>query len=272
MDEEEKTVDEPIEESKVKKKTKFSIKTKTVIILSIIFLLSIGMNIFLFIKYWKIRKSIDEIVDNRIDKVTETIVDENEKINDEHKDIISKLEEDLKNGETIYVNFEPKTDEKNRKYVTTIVNGNEYRMYLVDDIDKSHKQIVFLAEELNTVTAAYEKENEARNMMIEKLEEELAQAKKDLKTDLTDHQMEVLVGNIKKDMIRFGIDVFLTDTIAISQLLDGKTNINNFGGGVGFNVLVKDKINTRVSLGLQQGVDNNSLNPIVGISIGYYFK
>ena len=234
---------------------------------------SLGLNVYIFVKYSKIKHKISEIVDNKIDNISNNVEEKNEEINNQHDEVVFNLENSFSKPENInYEVYQPAIASDGTKYVVNKINGKEYKFYLEDDIEKSHQQIVFYADKLNFLTDEYEKEALARNNMIIELQDELEKAKQELKRDLTDEEMSQLVNNIRTKFVRFGLDLWVNDNIPLTQWSnEGKINSwGYFSGGVGFNWLFMDKINLRLSVGAQQQIDN-SINPTIGASIGFYF-
>lgn len=242
------------------------------IVLVIVFILSVGANAYIFHKYSAIKNKVEVIVDDTIDTIHSDIVEKNEELNEEYTDTISELEESFRAPEVIYKDLEPLVDEDGRTFVISKINGEEYKFYLSDNISESQQQVVFYADRLNFVTSKYETEVQRRNEMITELERQLEQAKADLKRDLTDAEMQELVNNVKLKFFRFGIDIWVFDNLPVSEwITNGKVDRwGYFSAGIGANFLFMNKLNLRVSVGMQQQIDN-SLNPTVGFSIGWYF-
>lgn len=249
-------------------------KTKTIlgIIATVLFIGSLALNIFIFSRYNKIKTKVTNIVDEKIDNVQTIIVEKNEELNKEYESTITELESSFQAPQVVYKNMEPLVDEDGRTYVISTVNGEDYKFYLADNVEESQQQVVFYADRLNFVTKQYETEVQKRNEMIDELEFQLETAKRELKRDLTDAEMQQLVHNIKTKFFRFGIDVWVGGTLPLTQLIkDGKVDRwGYFSGGLGANFLFMEKVNVRFSIGMEQQIDN-TLNPIVGIAIGWYF-
>lgn len=249
-------------------------KTKVILIIIavLLFLGSLALNIFIFSRYNKIKSRVTDIVDEKIDNVQTIIVEKNEELNSEYESTITELEESFQAPQIIYKNMEPLVDEDGRTYVISSVNGEDYKFYLADNIEESQQQVVFYADRLNFVTKQYESEVQKRNEMIDELEFQLETMKRELKRDLTDAEMQQLVHNIKTKFFRFGIDIWVGGTMPITKFInDGKIDRwAYFSGGLGANFLFMEKVNVRFSIGMEHQMDN-SINPMVGIAIGWYF-
>lgn len=250
-------------------------RTRNIIIIvcAVLFTASVGMNIYIFSKYSKIKNKVDTIVDNKVDNIQDTIKDKKDEINFDYDKSINELEHEIRHAEVIYKDVDPLIDEDGRTFVSIQVNGEEHKFYLADDITDSHRQTAFLTDKLNYVTEQRELDNEKYNAMIDEINAELEKARADLKRDLTDSEMQELVNNVKKKFIRFGIDLWAMDNLPVTQWINtGKIEkLGYFSGGVGGSILINNQFNIRLSIGMQQQTDN-TFNPTVGISIGYYFK
>lgn len=250
-------------------------KVKKILFISFVvaFLISIGFNIFILIRYNKIKHKIEDVVDTKIDAISENVEDNNDEINETHENIIFDLQKTFSNQNLInFSQFKPLYDQNGLPYVTNIIGDNEFTTYLSDDIKESQGQIVFYSDKLNYVTEQYELEAKARNIMINNLKTELETTKQELKNDISDQEMSQLINNLKPKFMRFGLDLWVMDNLPVTTWLnEGK--VNNFGyfsGGVGLNWLFMDKLNVRLSIGGQQQLDN-TINPTIGASIGFYF-
>lgn len=250
-------------------------RTRNIIIIvcAVLFTASVGMNIYIFSKYSKIKNKVDTIVDNKVDNIQDTIKDKKDEINFDYEKSVNELEHEIRHAEVIYKDVDPLIDEDGRTFVSIHVNGEEHKFYLADDITDSHRQTAFLTDKLNYVTEQRELDNEKYNAMIDEINAELEKARADLKRDLTDSEMQELVNNVKKKFIRFGIDLWAMDNLPVTQWINtGKIEkLGYFSGGVGGSILINNQFNIRLSIGMQQQTDN-TFNPTVGISIGYYFK
>lgn len=244
-----------------------------IIVSTVLFTASVGMNIYIFSKYSKIKDKVDTIVDNKVDDIKDTINDKKDEINTDYEKSVTELEYDIHHAEIIYKDIDPLIDEDGRTFVSIKVNDEEHKFYLADDITDSHKQTAFLTDKLNYVTEQRELDNIKYNEMIDEINAELEKARADLKRDLTDSEMQELVNNTKKKFIRFGIDVWAMDNLPVTQWINtGKVDkLGYFSGGIGGSILINNQFSVRLSVGMQQQIDN-SFNPTVGISIGYYFK
>lgn len=250
-------------------------RTRNIIIIvcAVLFTASVGMNIYIFSKYSKIKDKVNTIVDNKVDNIQDTIKDKKDEINFDYEKSVNELEHEIRHAEVIYKDVDPLIDEDGRTFVSIHVNGEEHKFYLADDITDSHRQTAFLTDKLNYVTEQRELDNEKYNAMIDEINAELEKARADLKRDLTDSEMQELVNNVKKKFIRFGIDLWAMDNLPVTQWINtGKIEkLGYFSGGVGGSILINNQFNIRLSIGMQQQTDN-TFNPTVGISIGYYFK
>lgn len=250
-------------------------RTRNIIIIVciVLFVASVGLNVYIFSKYSKIKDKVNTIVDNKVDNIQETINDKKDEINADYEKSVNEFEYEIRHAEVIYKDVDPLIDEDGKTFVSIQVNGEEHKFYLADDITDSHKQTAFLTDKLNYVTEQRELDNEKYNAMIDEINAELEQARADLKRDLTDSEMQELVNNVKKKFIRFGIDVWAMDNLPVTQWINtGKVEkLGYFSGGIGGSVLINNQLNIRLSIGMQQQTDN-TFNPTVGISIGYYFK
>ena len=250
-------------------------RTRNIIIIvcAVLFTASVGMNIYIFSKYSKIKNKVDTIVDTKVDDIQNTIKDKKDEINFDYEKSVTELEHDIRHAEVIYKDVDPLIDEDGRTFVSIKVNGEEHKFYLADDILDAHRQTAFLSDKLNYVTEQRELDNEKYNEMIDEINAELEKARAELKRDLTDSEMQELVNNVKSKFIRFGIDLWVMDNLPVTQWINtGKIEkLGYFSGGVGGSVLINNKFNLRLSVGMQQQTDN-TFNPTIGISVGYYFK
>lgn len=250
-------------------------RTRNIIIIvcAVLFVASVGLNVYIFSKYSKIKDKVNTIVDNKVDNIQDTIKDKKDEINFDYEKSVNELEHEIRHAEVIYKDVDPLIDKDGRTFVSIHVNGEEHKFYLADDITDSHRQTAFLTDKLNYVTEQRELDNEKYNAMIDEINAELEKARADLKRDLTDSEMQELVNNVKKKFIRFGIDLWAMDNLPVTQWINtGKIEkLGYFSGGVGGSILINNQFNIRLSIGMQQQTDN-TFNPTVGISIGYYFK
>ena len=111
-------------------------KTRNIIIIvsTVLFTVSVGMNIYIFSKYSKIRDKVDTIVDNKVDDIKDTINDKKDEINTDYKKSVTELEYDIRHAEIIYKDVDPLIDEDGRTFVSIKVNDEEHKFYLADDI------------------------------------------------------------------------------------------------------------------------------------------
>lgn len=249
------------------------VKNTIIVTFVVLFAVSVGMNIYIFSKYSKIRDKVDGIVDNRVDTIQDTITTKKDEINADYEKSVTELEYDIRHAEVIYRDVDPLIDADGRTFVSIKVNDEEHKFYLADDITDSHKQTAFLTDKLNYVTEQRELDNVKYNETIDEITAELEKARADLKRDLTDGEMQELVKNVKQKFIRFGIDLWAMDNLPVTQWINtGKVEkLGYFSGGIGGSVLINNQFNVRLSIGMQQQIDN-TFNPTVGISIGYYFN
>lgn len=249
------------------------VKNTIIVTFVVLFAVSVGMNIYIFSKYSKIRDKVDGIVDNRVDTIQDTITTKKDEINADYEKSVTELEYDIRYAEIIYRDVDPIIDADGRTFVSIKVNDEEHKFYLADDITDSHKQTAFLTDKLNYVTEQRELDNVKYNETIDEITAELEKARADLKRDLTDGEMQELVKNVKQKFIRFGIDLWAMDNLPVTQWINtGKVEkLGYFSGGIGGSVLINNQFNVRLSIGMQQQIDN-TFNPTVGISIGYYFN
>lgn len=249
------------------------VKNTIIVTFVVLFAISVGMNIYIFSKYSRIKDNVDDIVDNKVDIIQDTITNKQDEINTEYEKSVSELEYDIRHAEVIYRDVDPLIDADGRTFVSIKVNDEEHKFYLADDITDSHKQTAFLTDKLNYVTEQRELDNIKYNETINEISAELEKARNDLKQDLADSEMQELINNVKHKFIRFGIDLWVMDNLPATQWINtGKIEkLGYFSGGIGGSVLINNQFNVRVAIGMQQQTDN-TFNPTVGVSIGYYFK
>lgn len=247
-----------------------TIKRKFIITLSIIASISIGMNVYFIHNYFTTKKEVKHIVTEKIDNITDDLVSKNDKIQEEHdktikdmNDVFSNIKENVEN--TV---VETKLD-TGEKYVTIKVIDEEYEMLLLDDIETSHQQITFLANQLNDLTVRYESLNNERNGLINELKQQLEQTKKDLIGDIT----ETMVSSNLSKKVRFGIEVYFTASKPLFNTDLSSTNALNtrFSSGISLNTLVNQKLLVKTGIGLSKGNNGLYTDPQVLLGIGWFF-
>lgn len=241
------------------------------LIVTCIAVVSIIGNVYTVVKYRQIKRTVTDIVDSNIDKVVDNTLHSNDDINKHHDDTISKLQYLFDNNlNTTFGTYEQNA-ETGEEYVVYNFAEMQYKILLAESIEQSRRQTIFAADKLNFLTAQYELESVARNLMISNLEQELAEAKEKLITDVTGAEMQQLINNNIHKAFRFGMDVYVTNTLPINSIINGTySGLGYFGGGLGLDMLFYDKVFVRTNFGLQY--DGANLNPNVGVSVGWYFN
>lgn len=90
--------------------------------------------------------------------------------------------------------------------------------------------------------------------------------------DITKRNIDKELESFRNDFFRFGLDIYFTGGIPISDWIENKkidTNFNSYSFGLGMNFMFIKKVNVRTSLGIDYR--NTIVNPEFGVSIGYFF-
>lgn len=127
-------------------------------------------------------------------------------------------------------------------------------------------------DRLEETTSHYNAIIKEKDELINNISNELEETKKNLTNSITERNINKELERFRTNFTKFGIDLYFIGGIPISDWIENKkidTNFNSYSFGLGLNLMLLQKINCRGTFGIEY--QNQSVNPQLGFSIGYFF-
>jgi len=234
------------------------VKITLIVIISVLFVASIGTNVWLFYKYFNVKQTATEVVDKTLDDIKKDVDDLQKPITDKHVQNVEETKK-LLTSENKLGEFVP--DKIQLKFYDIITD-----MDLSNNIDESKKQTGYTSDMFNKVAKDYEEEIAERDKLIEELKNKIDEKSETMKNDILPILMENELKKSIADLVRFGVGIygdFSTELAYFSK----KTS---FSGAFQFHVLIKKKIDLGIVLGMRYA-NKTPLDPFLGFSVVYYW-
>lgn len=169
----------------------------------------------------------------------------------------------------------PKKDMKtiDEEVHTVIIQDKAYEIKLEEDLKKSQEQTKYYMDQLSITTDHYEQIIKEKDEIINNLTNQLEETKKELTKDISKRNIDVELEKFRKNFARFGIDAYLMTGLPISEWIDKgnfRANLVSYDFGLGFNWMTMNKINIRLTTGIEY--KDSNVTPKIGASVGYFFN